>query len=287
MLISPGPFVRELFRRIKEDEVTALAAQLTYHLILAFFPFLFFLLTLAGYTNIAGEKVLTELGRLLPSNTYDTVLQIIYELLEQRSSTLLSFSMLATVWIASSGLSAITRGINKAFDQRETRPIWKLKIFSVIYTIGFALILLLLFIAIVFGEIFGKYIFDFLGYPHLFSSVWNTVRYIMSFVSAFLLLAAIYFLLPNRKMKFREIIPGSIFSSFLWIFISLLFSFYVNNFNNYSRIYGSIGGVMVLLLWLYWSSIIILTGGEINATLSHRRQSKGLKKIFKKRQVTE
>ncbi len=255
---------------MKENEVPALAAQLSYYLILAFFPFLIFLVTLAGYTPLTGEEVLSDLSVLLPENTYRTVIEIVREISVMRSGTLLSFSMLAALWIASNGMYAVIRGINKAYGCRESRPFWKVRSIALLYTAGLALLIILTFVTLVFGKILARYLFITTGYRMLFNPVWKTVRVAFPIVSLMLVFSALYHILPDKRLSFRGVLPGTAVATVLWIAISLGFSFYVNSFNSFSRMYGSIGGIMVLLVWLYWSSVIILLGGEINAVLSRK-----------------
>ncbi|HHV59177.1 MAG TPA: YihY/virulence factor BrkB family protein [Clostridiaceae bacterium] len=258
----------KLYNRFIEDEVPALSAQLSYSLIFAFFPFLIFLLTLAGYTPLTSEGVLNDLALILPESTYDLVIEIARDIVKKRSGTLLSFSMLGTLWASSNGLSALLRAFNRAYNHRESRPFFLVKALTLVYTIGLALVILIIFSFIIFGEIIGRYLFEAAGYSDYFIKIWDIARYVISLFSILMVIFLLYYILPNKKMKFSEIVPGSIFATVAWISISLGFSFYVNNFTSYSTTYGSIGGVIVLLLWLYWSSVILIMGAELNAVLA-------------------
>ncbi|WP_127581866.1 YihY/virulence factor BrkB family protein [Paenibacillus koleovorans] len=279
---SPFGFARQLLFRVRDDEVPALAAQLTYYLILAFFPFLIFLISILGFVRLSGEDAISIFIRLLPVETGDTVSEIVHEVSGDKSEALLSIGMIATIWAASNGINAVIKGLNKAYDEEENRPYWKVRGISLLSTLVLVFVILLSMLMLIFGRAMGTYLFELLHYPAGFTPIWlllKTVIPLASMVGVFLLL---YRMTPNRRLTFREVLPGALFTTVGWIATSMLFSFYVNHFGNYSKTYGSLGGVIVLLIWLYMSSMIILLGGEINATLAFDRdgQHKPMGKKF-------
>jgi membrane protein len=259
---------REIRFRFKGDDIPALAAQLTYHLILAFFPFLIFLITLVACTPITKDDVLSALYHILPSNTYKIVFDLIQQSVPSRSSTLLPIGMITALWVASGGVTALIRGLNKAYDEEEKRSFWKLKGISALFTIGLVLAILISISMLVFGKMLGEYVFNYLGVTNLFGAAWNIIRYIITLAFLTLIFIFLYRYLPHRQLNLKETLPGSIFSTVGWILVSSAFSFYVNNFGSFANMYGNIGGIILLLLWLYWINIIILLGGEINAALT-------------------
>ncbi len=261
--------IRDVYIRAKENEAPALAAQLTYYSILAFFPFLIFLVTLINYTPIASERALNDLSKLLPTLVYELGLDAVNEATFTHHGTFLSFGMLAALWVSSNGMNAVIRGLNKAYNKKETRPYWKIKTLSLISIVALALAIILSLALLVFGEKIGNQLFYFSGEFYGFlKTAWTVLRLSVSFLFMMALFSMLYMLAPNRSMTLREVLPGSAFSTVGWILVSSLFSFYVNKFADYSRMYGSIGGVIALLVWLYWISIIIILGGELNASLS-------------------
>lgn len=265
--------IRHLYHRFQEDEVTALGAQLTFYLVLAFFPFLIFLITLVSYLPITNDLPLHQLAALLPGEAYLQVRSIIAETVQARSQTLLSLGMIITLWAASNGVNAIIRGINKAYFEKETRPFWKVRGLSIVFTLALALVILFAFIMLVFGRIFGQSLFDWLGINQFFAPVWQVLRYLIPLSTMLLVFLLIYRLSPNRSLRFREVLPGALLASAGWVATSQAFAWYVDHFTNYARIYGSLGGIVVLLIWLYLSSIIILLGGELNAVLSRHSKT--------------
>jgi membrane protein len=267
-------FVEDLYCRYEDDEVAALGAQMTYYLILSVFPFLIFLLTLAGLTPLSEEEVWSNLAVLLPEATYLVVSDIIRQIVKERNDALLSFGMVATLWAASSGLTSIIKGLNKAYDQAESRPWWKVRGISVLFTLAIALMMTVTIGLLVFGHLLGQQLFRKLAYPDNFETLWNIVKYGIPVATTLLVFLLLYRNAPNVRLRYSQILPGAFFASIGWIGISLFFSFYVNHFNNYTRTYGSIGGVIVLLIWLYLSSTIILIGGEINAVLAFNKEGR-------------
>lgn len=266
-------FLKCLYSRYREDDVPALGAQLTYYLILAFFPFLIFMVSLLGFIEMSGDSVISEFIRLLPAEASETISGILTEVVENSSGTLLSFGMIATIWSASNGINAILKGLNKAYDVEEQRPFWKVRGISLLATLSLVIVIVLVMVMLIFGKAIGEYLFQWLRYPNGFEWIWNVLKYVIpitAMVGAFTLL---YWIVPSRRLRLREALPGALFTSIGWIITSLGFQFYMNNFGNYSKTYGSLGGVIMLLVWLYISSILILLGGEINATLTSAKNN--------------
>lgn len=260
--------LKDLYFRFIDDELLSTGAQITFFLLLSLFPFLIFLITLISYTPINNfQDNIEDLSALLPSNAYQIVKDLILQTISSRSGTLLSFGMIITLWTSSSGVSALIRGINKAYDQEETRPFWKVIGVSLYFTLEIAVVIILSLVLIVFGKMLGMLFFNTLGFSNYFVNVWNDVRHTLALIIMILVFVSLYRSTPNHRLSLKDVIPGSIFATIGWVIISIAFSYYANNFSNYSKIYGSLGGIIALLTWLYFSSIIILLGAEINASL--------------------
>ncbi|MEW4902194.1 YihY/virulence factor BrkB family protein [Clostridium tetani] len=259
---------KNIINKIIEDEVPALASQLSYSLLLSFFPFLIFLMTLLGFSSIDNEYVLLELKTMLPDSAYELVYNTVIEILGTRDSNLLSFSIIFTVWTSSTGFRAVIKGINKAYDEKEKRSLPKVFLISILSTLSLGFLIILTGLFLVFGQLIGLYLVQKLKMGSLFYLTWNIIRYIIILSSLVVIFALMYKFIPSRKLRWREVMPGAIFATVGWLFSSFIFSYYVNNFANYSRIYGSIGAVIILMVWLYLTSIIIILGGELNAFIS-------------------
>lgn len=247
---------------------------MTFFIILSFFPFLIFLLTLTAYTPLNRAELAANLISILPESTQLLVRGIFDELIHEGNTTLLSIGMIAAIWSASNGMMAIIRTLNKAYDEEEHRSYVKVRLISVLYTFGFTIAVWLAFILLVFGHLLGQWAFRTFALSADFEQWWVTLKYVLSLGILFIIFTLLYYSAPSRRMTVRGAIPGAIFATFGWAATSLLFSLYVHYFSSYAKTYGSLGGIIVLLLWLYLSSIILLLGGEINAALVFTQEGK-------------
>ena len=262
-------YIEQLIYRYKQDDLPSMSAQITYYLILAFFPFLLFLINLLSFTPLSTELLITNFNTFLPKDTSILVKNMLIQTVEAKSPMLLMIGMLGSLWAASKGIAAIIRGLNNSYDVKETRKFIKLNFISLVSTIGLNVMIIFALITLVFGQIIGSYVFSLIGAKLLFNIIWSILRLGIPFVLMLITFYLVYMYLPNRKIKFKNIILGTIFTTVGWIAASLLFSFYVNSFANYSKVYGSLGGVIALISWLYISTLIILLGGALNAISSN------------------
>jgi membrane protein len=180
--------------------------------------------------------------------------------------------MLTTVWAASTGVNAMIKALNKAYQAKETRKFWLVRIYSIIATLALGGVIVIILLTLVFGQWVGEYLFRTMRHPEAFPRVWSLLQVAIPLIVLFGVFLLVYRLLPNRKLSWKDVVAGSLFTTIGWFIISSLFSLYVSQFGNYEKTYGSLGAMVVLLIWLYWSSITLLIGGEINATLTLRRQ---------------
>jgi len=262
-------YAAEIFTRYKADDLPGMSAQITYYLILAFFPFLLFVINLLSFTTFSSEIFITNINILLPTDTGLLIKKLLIETVQAKSETLLILGMIGSLWASSKGIRGLTQGLNKAYTVDETRHFTKLYLIALIATFGVALMILFDFILVVFGKIIGAYLFELAGGEAFFYTIWATIRYGIPFFLMLITFYLLYAYVPNKRLKSAELILGSVFTSVGWLSASLLFSFYVNMFTNYEKIYGSIGGIIALITWLYLSSLIILLGGELIAIHAH------------------
>jgi membrane protein len=258
-------YIQQLIVRYKEADLAAMSAQITFYLILAFFPFLLFLINMLSFTSISSELLITNFNAFLPYDTAILVKNLLIETVQAKSSFLLFLGIIVSLLVASQGISAIIRGLNNSYEVKENRKFIKLNIIVLISTMGLSVIIIFAFIMIVFGEIIGSYVFGLLGAQNLFIVIWSFLRFFIPLAIMLITFCLIYRFLPNKKLKFNHIIKGAIFTTVGLIGTSLLFSFFVNNFANYEKVYGSLSGIIALIGWLYINTLIILIGGELNA----------------------
>lgn len=270
---KPFIFLDQTIYRMEEDGVFAVGAQLTYFLVLSMFPFLILLLNIISYTPLVRQDILTNAIYYLPLDVQTIINDFVNDIVAGSSQSLLSVSAIAGIWAASSGVKAVMKAINNAYDYEETRSYFKIKFLSILFTIGLLVMIVLVFITLVIGELIGEKIFTLIGQTDLFLKIWDNSRIIISLAFMIFMFALLYKYSPcvedRRQIRLTSTLPGGIFSTLGWLFTSVIFSYYVNNFGNYTITYGSIGGVIILFIWLYISSIIIVIGGEINATLEY------------------
>lgn len=273
-------FLDQLLYRFSKHNVVWSGASLTYFLILSLFPFLIVLLNVLSYTSLVQGRMIMDMIQFLPGDIQAIIEGFLNDLASSSSESLLSIAAFAGLWTASSGVKAIIKAINLAYDYAENRNFLKLRGLSVLFTLALLLMISLVFITLVMGPVLGKMLFDNFGYGDNFAKLWNYLRYLIPVVYMILIFALIYKFSPNigknLRIPIREVLPGAIFTTIAWITLSMLFSYYVTNFGKYALTYGSLGGVIVLLIWIYYSSIVIVLGGEINATLEDMRKN-GLK----------
>ncbi|MFC6651817.1 YihY/virulence factor BrkB family protein [Paenibacillus rhizoplanae] len=264
-------FMKQLWTKINADDVQGLGAQLTYYLILSLFPFLIFIMTLIGYANISLEDKIHQLEQVMPAEAISIIEEILQDVSAGRSQALLSFGMLATLWAASKGVNAIIKGLNRAYDIDESRAFWKIRGIALLATLTIGLVVLLSILLLVLGTWLKTQVFLLIDLPYGFQKLWDLLQYAIPLLVMFIVFTLLYWIAPSRRLALREVVPGALFSTIGWITTSVLFSVYVNQFSDFTKTYGSLGGVTVLLIWLYISSFIILAGGEINAVLLKRK----------------
>lgn len=267
-------YVIKMILRYKHHNISALASQMAFDLVFAFFPFLIFLLTIVGFINVNPKDVLVLLETLMPSELYNSVSTLVLQLLQTRNSNLLSFSLIFTLYTASRGFRAIMYGLNEAYEQKETRNYIKVIIISIISMIGVSLVIVFLLFFLVFGEMISTALINWFALDHIIIRYIEFIRYPVGLFGMIFIFSALYYYIPCKRIKWFEALPGAIFTSLLWTILSMLFAYYVNNYGNYSAVYGSIGAIIVLMLWLQITSTTILLGGELNALLAHDRELK-------------
>jgi membrane protein len=272
-MFREGSFLKELIKRFTSDEVPGLSAQLSYFFLLSLFPFLIFLITLIGYLPISQEDVLVTIRQFAPGESVQIIDNTLDQIINKKNGGLLSFGIIATLWSASNGINAIVRAFNKAYDVDETRSFIVARGMAILLTVAMVFVIVVALLLPVFGREIGLFIFSNFGFSEEFLTIWNTLRWLVSGIILFIVFTALYFVAPNKHLHIKDGLPGSFAATIGWIVVSLAFSYYVGNFANYSATYGSIGGVIVLMIWLYLSGMIIILGGELNALLYKRKHA--------------
>ena len=262
------------YRDIIRHHALQVAAALSYYFVLSIFPGLIFLSAMVGWMreqHLFGS-VLALMSRLFPPDTMHVVDSVLHDVLSNHRGTLLSFGMIGTIWVGSTGFSAMIEALDIAYDAPDNRPYWKTRLLATgLAAICGSLLLVALAVMIV-GPRFGAWIAAHLGLSSAFAVLWPPLRWAIAISFTVLAVELLYFLAPNVKQRFAASLPGAIFAVIVWNGLSLLLSLYFRDVANFSRTYGTLGGFIALMIWLYWTSFVLLVGGELNAELA--KQSK-------------
>jgi membrane protein len=262
--------LKRTIKDFSKDDMTTYASALAYRAIFSLFPFLLFLIAMLGMLDL--QEFFTwlreQVSLVLPPDALDLVNPVIDQMQDQKSG-LLSFGILVALWSASIGIRSLMNAMNKAYDVEEGRPTWKLMLLSVAYTVGLALILLAAAALMIIGPQVMEWLAAQVGLKDIVVTLWTWLRWPVIVILMMLVVAVLYYVTPDVEQKFRFITPGSVLAVIVWIAASVAFGLYVQNFGNYDATYGSIGAVIVLLLYFYISAAVLLFGAEMNAVIEH------------------
>jgi membrane protein len=256
-------FFKRLVHHWRRDALDEVAAALTFFGVMALFPFLLFLVALAGQllTPETTTALIQEASRVIPSDATRLLSDRLHALQSGQKGGLLTVGALGAIWAAGSGVVSLSVALNRAYDVRETRPWWKLRGIGIIATL----------VAGLFGLLAGGVALVVPALAHgIGGSLGSAIDWLRLPVAGFLMMlvwALLYWFLPNVRVPFKIFTPGSIIGVAGWLLASWGFSVYVRNFGHYEIIYGAVGGVIVLLVWMWVSSQVLLLGAEINKVL--------------------
>lgn len=257
------------WREMNDDNVWGRAAELAYYFLLALFPMLIFLISLVGFLPDAQTAIFHALARVMPGDAMKLVSETINDVTSNRSGGLLSFGVLGALWAASGGVTAVMGTLNEAYDAKEERSFWKMRLIAIGLTIALALLVVGGVVLIMFGDKFSAWLAAQWGLGQSFARVWHAVDFVLGFALVFLGLQVIYYFGPNVKQAWQWVTPGAVFAVLSLLLTSLLFTLYLRFAPSYSATYGSLGAVIVLMLWLYLMGLVVLIGGEINSEIAH------------------
>jgi membrane protein len=262
----------KIWKKITEDDVFGRGAQLAYYWLFSIFPLLIFLTTLLAFLPMRRnlDQWIGAFGAVLPPEAYTLLNNTFQQIASQQRGGLLSFSILLMLWSSSSGMEAIITALNRAYDTAPARAWWKVRLLAIALTLGLAVFIISALALIFFGENIGAQIARYFGLSSTFETVWAVAQWPIVIVLTLLGVELIYYFAPNIERgrngkRWEWFTPGAVFAVGLWLLISFGFRFYVSRFGHFDATYGALGGVMVLMLWLYLTGVAILAGGEINS----------------------
>ena len=258
-------FVQRLMKKYTSDEITVYAAQASFFIIMAAFPFTMLMLSIIQVIPSVSQNDLLQLfGPIIPRQFSQILFSLINSLYTESPAALLSLSALAALWSASKGMLGIAKGLNRIQGDHSRRGYIMTRIICSGYTIVFILVLILSLVLLVFGDTLSNFILRKLPFLASITQYIINVRTLLSLGTLIFCFTGLYTFVPNRDLNWREQIPGALFSTVCWIGISLGFSIYFRFFNKFSYTYGSLTAVVLLMLWLYFCLCALFLGAEIN-----------------------
>lgn len=274
-------YIESLIKKIIEQDFFGVAAEMAFWFILGLFPFLLFLTALFGWM---GKKtlispILTFITNIAPKDVSTLILNTLEEAMIFNQGTLIAiFGFCITIWLSSNALAVIIKGLNKAYAIEETRSFIFTRVLSILMVFINSLLLFLAVNLIVLGKVFLDFMMQYTIISQLSIDLISILRWPVAYLALAVCAMSNYFILPciegNDKIKFRSVLPGTLFFCLFWMLGSWCFSIYLSNLNTYNKVFGTIGAFAILMVWLYYTSLIMLVGGEVNSRVYARLMAK-------------
>ncbi len=291
-LTWPEIFKRTFYEAFWKDNCLAMSAQLAYYFFFALFPMLLFMVALASYFPITTliDDLFRTMSGFMPPEALQLITDQMVKISGDEQAGLMTLGILLAVSSSSAAMVAIIDTLNNAYDVEEGRPWWKVRLTAILLTVGVAIFILVSFALVLVGPTLATQLANSMNLGPAFEWTWKILQWPVLFGLASLGMALIYYFAPDVEQEWVWLTPGSIFATTLWLAASLGFKYYVANLGgNYTETYGLIGAVMILLLWFYISSLVILIGAEMNAEIEHaspRGKNPGEKVPGQKRRIS-
>jgi membrane protein len=269
--ISWGELLKRTMRDASEDDCLGLAAQLAYYFFLALFPAILFVFALTSFfpvTDVLNQGV-QALAPFLPAEVVRFLTDQLTRVANADSGGILTLGVLGAIWSSSAAVVAIIDALNAAYDIEEGRPWWKVRLLAIGLTLGLATLILVALSLIVAGPAVAEYLGTNLGFGNGFLWTWKILQWPLAFFLVSTAFGIVYYFAPDADQDWVWITPGAVMGTVVWLAVSLAFRLYVTNFTDYNATYGTVGGVVVLLLWFYLAGLALLLGAEMNAEIEH------------------
>jgi len=265
-------YIKALLNEYKKDNIPILAAAQAYYYLLSIVPLFIVCFAIIPYFHMDPNAVMLFLEGVLPSGIAEVFEEQIVHLIQTPKGGLLTVGIIGALWSASNGVNAFIKATNEAYEVDETRSFIKVKIIALSLTVGVIVSFAVALLLPIFGSVILNLLKDLFQIDTSIVFALQLIRWIVSILVITLILLVLYRFAPNKKLPIKHILPGALSASILWLTISLAFSFYVSNFGSYSATYGSLGGIIILMIWFYLTGFILMIGAEINV-IHHRKQT--------------
>lgn len=269
--------LQSIITRINDDSITVYAAQASFYVMIATIPFIMLLLSLAQFiVPISYDEVMSAVYTVLPPMLHKLAAEVIGELYSKSAGSVISISAITALWPASRGVAAVERGVKRVYRSGDAQGLVRSIAGDIVQTALFIGMLLLALVALVFGTSIIKMLeLRYLTLMHLFATLQKLTN-VMIFAVFCLFFAFVYRSFGGGGRKFKNQLAGAVFSTLGWVVFSFVYSVYIENFSNYSYVYGSLAAIVLMMLWLYSCMIIFLLGAELNVAIAAWRERKGL-----------
>lgn len=276
-LLKPFKYV---VNAVIENDFCGMAAEMGFMLVLGIFPFMLFLMAIFAWMGNKAfmDPVLMFLSNIMPHDSINLIKTVLKEaMIFSKGGLLATIGIIVTLFLTSNAVAVILKGLNRAYKVDETRSFIYTRVLSVIMVFVNTLVLFLSINLIVFGKVIVNFLVHYIGITHAFEITLLTLRWPLSFFALYFMAFINYYILPDLKgediLKRKSALPGTLFFCLFWLVGSWGFSIYVNNLHTYNRVYGTIGAFAMLMVWLYYTSILILIGGEINSQVYNKLET--------------
>jgi len=266
-----GTLLTKTVKEVWKDGVLGLSAQAAYSFFFSLFPILLFL---APLFSLIGDKrefvgrILTRLSSTLPPEAFAMLQNVVRDVVfGENAPGLMSIGIVLAAFSGSAVMDTVMGALNVAYDARDPRPWWKKRLIAMGFTVVAGIVIGFATLVLVGGQSLVDFVARLAHIPGDTKAVWSMLQYPVALILLIGLTWLIFYFLPYVKQKKSHVLAGAIFTVVLWILITLIFKWYVSNFGSYNRTYGTIGGVIVLLTWMYWTMVALLAGGELNSEL--------------------
>jgi membrane protein len=276
--LTPLQLSKRVYHEIDDDEVFTRSAALAYYFVSALFPMIFFLMAVLGLfaqSHDLQSSLLNYVARFMPGDAYGLVQKTLKEIANHSSGFKLAFGLVLALWSGSGGIVSLMDALNHCYHLKEGRPWWKQRTIAVALTAAISALIIVALTIVLYGGDIANFVGAHVGLSTVTVIAWRIVQWPIALFFVVVSFALVYYWGPDAEQDWQWITPGSLVGVLTWIGASLLFRVYLHFFNSYSKTYGSLGAVIVLLLWLYISGLAMLLGGEINSEIEHAAAKRG------------